>query len=261
MDVSQTKLVVANWKMNPRTLEEALVLVGDIKKKVRLNAGCEVVIAPPYVYLGDVRKVLRAHKMILGAQDVSSEKIGPFTGDVSTSMLESVGVSHVIIGHSERRARGETDADVEKKVAAVLKSTLTAIVCVGEQERDGHGKYFSTVESQVRAALRGVSGSKLVRLAIAYEPIWAISTATEQAHAATPEDAHEMILFIRKVLVDLYGRASAERVRILYGGSVDVKNIEALCARSSAQGFLIGGASLRPTDFALITNVIQSRTV
>lgn len=258
MEVSKTMLVIANWKMNPRTSTEARVLLEACKKNIRLNPSVEVVIAPPHVFLEEVRRGIGKSKFQLGAQNVSGEKMGPFTGEVAASMLESVGVSHVIVGHSERRALGETDGDIEKKVASLLKTNMTSVICVGERERDGHGKYFSFVETQVRTALRGVGGSKLAHIVIAYEPIWAISTSTPGAHPATPEDAHEMILFIRKILVDMYGRTNAEKVRILYGGSVDTKNIESLAARSGAQGFLIGGASLRPVDFSSIVRIIHS---
>ena len=259
MEISKSLLVIANWKMNPRTREEARALVADLKKSIRVTGATEVVIAPPFVYLDEVKKGIGAGKLLLGAQNVSGEKLGAFTGDISVSMLESMGVTHIIVGHSERRAQGETDADVEKKVGGILKTQLTAVICVGERERDSHGKYFGLVETQVRAALKGVPGSKLPHVAIAYEPIWAISTASTTAHAATPEDAHEMVLFIRKVLTDLYGRSNAEKVRILYGGSVDIKNIEPLVAHSGAQGFLVGGASLRPADFSLLVKVAQSR--
>jgi triosephosphate isomerase len=167
-------------------------------------------------------------------------------------MLKSFEVEHVIVGHSERRARGEDDALIRKKIAQAVKAGLAPILCVGERERDAHGKYFSLIEGQIREALKGAPGSKLGRIAIAYEPIWAISTATPNARPATPEDAHEMIIFIRKVLTDLYGRTAAGRVRILYGGSVTEKNVEALVSGSGAQGFLVGGASLKPREFSYI---------
>jgi len=257
MEYAKKMLVIANWKMNPRSIEEAKVLASEVKKHSKVSPHVEVVIAPPSVFLGEVRRAC-GPKFLLGAQDVSSEKLGAFTGDVAVSMLESVGVSHIIIGHSERRAQGESDESVAKKVATVLKTSLNAVVCVGERERDSHGKYFGFVEEQVRSALRGVPGSKLTQVVIAYEPIWAISTSSPGARPATPEDAHEMILFIRKIISDLYSRASAEKVRIIYGGSVDQKNIQTLLEGSGAQGFLVGGASLRAVDFSMVIKTIHA---
>lgn len=257
MEYAKKMLLVGNWKMNPRNVEEAKALLEAVKKQSKSSARVDVVVAPPVVYVAEARRTLGT-RFLLGAQDISDEKMGAFTGEVGASMLESVGVSHVIIGHSERRAKGEKDDVIEKKVASVLKSNMTVVLCVGERERDTHGKYFSFVEEQVRLALRGVSGGKLSQVVIAYEPIWAISTSSPGARPATPEDAHEMILFIRKVLSDLYMRASAEKVRILYGGSVDQKNIQALLEGSGAQGFLVGGASLRAADFSSIIKAIHA---
>ncbi len=252
-------LIIANWKMNPRALGEAKVLFLAIKKHLKKVSETEVVIAPPFVYLADLQKNIGKSPLLLGAQNVSSEVMGALTGEVSVGMLQGFGVSHVIIGHSERRARGETDLEIEKKTALVLKAGLTAVVCVGERERDTSGKYFGVVEEQLRAALRGVVATKLAHLVVAYEPVWAISTASATARAATPDDAHEMVLFIRKILTDLYGRGAAERVRILYGGSVDQKNVAALVAGGGSQGFLVGGASLRPLDFSTIITTTYER--
>lgn len=250
-------LLVANWKMNPQTCAEAKALFLSVKKLLAKKTSADIVIAAPSVFLSTLTKDAAKSNLHLAAQDVSSEKMGAFTGEISALMLKSVGVSHVIVGHSERRARGELDAFVTQKVQLGVKSDLTVVVCVGERERDAQGKYFSVVEAQVRSALQGIASSKLAQLAIAYEPVWAISTATPSAHPATPEDAHEMLLFIRKILTDMYGRSAAERVRLLYGGSVTEKNIEALVARSGAQGYLVGGASLRPEEFATIVSAVQ----
>lgn len=248
-------LIVANWKMNPQTVEDSEKLFGALKKTVGTTTrlqGKTVVIAPPFPFLPGILKLNAKGPLLLGAQDVSAEKMGPHTGDVALSMLKSLGVSHVIIGHSERRAKGESDAEIEKKVALSLKDGVTAILCVGERERDSHGKYFGVVENQVRSALKNVPNTKLTRLVVAYEPVWAISTSSAHPQVATPDDAHEMILFIRKILTDLYGRKGAGEVRIIYGGSVDQKNASALAEKSGAQGFLVGGASLRPEDFSAI---------
>lgn len=242
-------LLVANWKMNPRTLAEAKELFRELKKIAKHG---NFVVAPPAAYLGDLLRIKGTSKIGFAAQDCSGEALGAHTGDISASMLRSLGASYVIVGHSERRAKGETDVMVRAKVGQAIKAGLVAILCVGERERDTTGKYFTAVETQVRESLKGIPSSKLAQLVIAYEPVWAISTSTENARPATPEDAHEMIIFIRKILTDLYGRQKAQDVKILYGGSVDQKNIEALVVGAGAQGFLVGGASLRPRDFGVI---------
>jgi triosephosphate isomerase (TIM) len=250
--MDRAPLIVANWKMNPRSLKEAKELFAELKKGAKYGA---FHVAPPSAFIGEIARMRGKSKVGVAAQDASGETLGAYTGDTSASMLKSLDVSYVIIGHSERRARGESDAEIRKKVAQALKAGLSPILCVGERERDAQGRYFSTVEGQVREALKGMPASKLAQLAIAYEPVWAISTATPNARPATPEDAHEMIIFIRKVLTDLYGRTAASRVRILYGGSVTEKNAAALVLGSGAQGFLVGGASLRPREFSTIVKL------
>jgi len=234
--------------MNPKTMKMAEKLCRDVQTRASKTRGVDVVIAPPAVYLGELGKLIKGKKVALGAQDVFFESGGAHTGEISASMLRSVGATYIITGHSERRARGEDDEEVYKDTEAVLKSGATAIVCVGERERDTHGDYLSLVEKQVRTALQGVAKTKLSKVVIAYEPIWAIGTG----NTATPQDAHEMKLFIQKVLSDVYGRIALSKVRVLYGGSVNAKNAEALMTEGVVDGFLVGGASLRAAEFASI---------
>lgn len=242
-------LVVGNWKMNPLTAEMATRLAGEIKKTVARTEGVEVVIAPPTLYLLLVRALRNGKKpFALGAQNAHYEKLGAHTGEVSLPMLASVDVSHVILGHSERRADGETDAAVNTKLHAAIKANMTAIVCVGERVRDHAAHYLGDIEKQIRTALAGVSKSKLDQVVIAYEPVWAIGTGNN----ATPEDVHEMKIFIEKALTDMYGRTIAQRVRILYGGSVNAKNAELLIRQGQVDGFLVGGASLHADEFKSI---------
>jgi triosephosphate isomerase len=170
-------------------------------------------------------------------------------------MLASIDVTHVIIGHSERRRAGENDESINQKMHATIKSGMTAIVCVGEWERDHAAHYLTFVEKQIRSAVGGISKAKLDRVVVAYEPVWAIGTG----NTATPEDVHEMKLFIQKVLVDIYGRAAAQKVRILYGGSVNGNNAESLMRQGLVDGFLVGGASLSADEFKTI--ILQSRVL
>ncbi len=251
---SHHPLVIGNWKMNPATSAEAKALFLAVRKKVKRDAPVSVVVAPPFPFIPDLSRLSPGGRLPLAAQDVFYEDAGAYTGEVSGSMLASLGVSYVIIGHSERRALGETDAQVNKKILACLRRKLTAVVCIGERERDLRGDFFSVVEGQLRALCTGLSARQLAAVVIAYEPIWAIGTGK----TATPEDVKEMQLFITSVLVKLYDRALGKRMRIIYGGSVKPDNAAALHEAGGMQGFLVGGASLKADDFgAIITSVIS----
>jgi triosephosphate isomerase len=169
-------------------------------------------------------------------------------------MLKSVGVTSVIIGHSERRASGESDEEIYKDIQSVFKTGVTAIVCVGEKVRDEHGNYFGIVEAQLRSALRDVPKTKLSQLVIAYEPVWAIGTGKH----ASAEEVHEMKLFIQKIVTDQFGRIAIKKVRVLYGGSVKKGNALELLSIGAVNGFLIGGASLHPKEFAEIIHTAEA---
>jgi triosephosphate isomerase len=241
-----TPLVVGNWKMNPPTLDRAKKLYMDIRSRLKHRPAHVIpVIAPPFPFISEIERMSPSRRIEIAAQDVFFESIGAHTGEVSVPMLKSVGVSMVIVGHSERRARGESDEEIYRDVQAVLSAKVTAIICVGEQERDDQGNFFSVVEAQLRAALRDVETKELKRVVIAYEPVWAIGTGK----TATPEDAHEMKLFIHKFLSDRFDRTAAAGVRILYGGSVKKNNATQLLEVGHVDGFLIGGASLKAAEF------------
>jgi triosephosphate isomerase len=237
-------LVIGNWKLNPSTIAEAKALFVAIRKKLKPDAPVTVVVAPPFPFIADLARLSPSGRVVVAAQDVFSEDSGAFTGEVSANMLASQGVTQVIIGHSERRAMGETDAQVAAKVAAALRRKLTPVVCVGETVRDGSGSHFGVVEAQVRALAAGLTARALAAVVIAYEPIWAIGTGKN----ATPEDVEEMHLFIRTLLTKLHDRATGKRVRIIYGGSVKPENAAALHA-AGMDGFLVGGASLSAESF------------
>ena len=249
-----TPLVVGNWKMNPATLAKAKKLFVDIRTKLKQRPKyVKPVIAPPFPFISEIERLSPSRRIELAAQDVFFESIGAHTGEVSVPMLKSVGVSMVIVGHSERRARGESDDEIYRDVQAVLGAKVTAIICVGERERDAQGNYFSVVEAQLRAALRDVDAKELKRIVIAYEPVWAIGTGK----TASAEDAHEMKLFIQKLLTDRFSRKAADTVRILYGGSVKKGNAAELLHIGGVDGFLIGGASLKAAEFIHIINTAE----
>jgi triosephosphate isomerase len=250
--MARKNLMVGNWKMNATHLEaiqmtQKLHYRLDPKDYERVDVG----IAPPFTALRSVQTVIEADHMriLLAAQNVYWEEKGAFTGEVAPVMLEKLFVKLVIVGHSERRQYfGETDETVNKKVKVVLAHGMTPIMCVGEtlEEREA-GIASERVGGQVPAGLAGLSAEQVAGLVVAYEPIWAIGTG----RTASPEDAQEMVGFIRDVLRERWGDA-ADETRILYGGSVNPGNIASLMAKKDIDGGLVGGASLDPDQFASI---------
>jgi triosephosphate isomerase (TIM) len=244
-------LIVGNWKLNPVTMNEATALVSQVIKNQKKLVGVEIAVAPSFTYLSEVGKKIKSGPVVLSAQDVSTENVGAFTGEVSVLQLKDLGVEYVIVGHSERRARGETDEVVQKKVAITLKNRLTPIVCIGERDRDEQGLFFTFVEKQIRSLANGLDSAMVKKIVIAYEPIWAIGTG----NTASPDDVREMQIFIQSILAKIYDRQTASKVKILYGGSVKPSNAKEIHASGGMNGFLVGGASLNPNDF---TNIIKS---
>ena len=242
--------------MNPDSLLKARRLFTRTARAASRVRGVSVVVCPPTIYLADLAARVRGKSSALGAQDISSERgEGPFTGEVSARMLASVGVSYVIVGHSERRARGETDALVAQKVQGALAGGLVPILCVGERTRDAEGRYLALLERQLLHSLEGVSRREAARLVIAYEPIWAIGKSARDALESG--GLHEMVLFIRKTLVRRYGRSVGDDIRILYGGSAEPENSAALARGGGADGFLVGHASLSPESFSEIVASVR----
>jgi triosephosphate isomerase len=241
------RLVAGNWKMNG-SLAGARSLVGAILEGVG-GLRCEVAICPPFVYLETVGSLLRGTALALGAQNVSQEDPGAFTGEVAAPMLRDLGCKYVIVGHSERRSLyGEGDALVADKFARALREGLVPILCVGEllEERDS-GRTEEVVARQLDAVLAQAGVAALGRGVIAYEPVWAIGTG----RTATPEQAQEVHAFIRGRVAG-HDAATAERIQILYGGSVKGANAAGLFAMPDIDGGLIGGASLAAQDFLAI---------
>lgn len=248
------KLIIANWKMNPESQTEAraiAVAARDASKKVK---GVTVVACPPVVYLPELSRELgkgpAAQRLILGAQNCYFEKSGPHTGEVSPTMLKTVGASYVILGHSERRKEGETDALIQKKVIAALKAGLTVVICIGESSRDEHGEYLQVIESQIKSAIPFLPRKQLDNIVLAYEPLWAIGAGA--AGAATPEDVFSTTIFIRKVLTEITSKDLALTMPIVYGGSVDALNAAPMIAGGGVQGLLVGRESLHPKGFAAL---------
>lgn len=249
------KLIVGNWKMNPQSQKEAEVLFNNIGKNIKNIKNTEVVICLPFPYLF-INKKLKIKKIALGAQDVFYETQGAYTGEVSTSMLKDMGVKYVIVGHSERRSLGETNEILNKKLTVVLKAKISPILCVGESIRSHDGSYLGVVKDQLMSCLAGISKSQIKNIVIAYEPVWALSS-TENRHDATPHDFEEMKIYIRKILADLFGRAIASSVLIIYGGSVNKDNAS-LFLSVGADGLLPGKASLDVRNFSSIIQIASA---
>lgn len=245
-------LVVGNWKLHPKTQAEAIALAGAIASKHKQAPAPYVAIAPTFLHAAAVAKKIQTSSVALAAQTVSTEPLGPFTGEVSAAQLADIGTQFVIIGHSECRARGETDALVVAKVQQVLKHRMTPIVCVGEKTRDENGQFFSFIEAQLRALVTELTVPQLKKVILAYEPIWAIGTG----NTATVDDVKEMQLYIETVLTKLTDRKVARSMRLLYGGSVKPQNAAVLHAGGGMSGFLVGGASLKAEDFNAISKAI-----
>ncbi len=245
------KIICGNWKMNPVSAKEADKLFSGVAKAVAKIKKTEVVVCAPYIYLSNLKKISK--KISLGAQDAYAGDVGAFTGEVSAEMLYNLGVRYVILGHSERRAMGETNGLINKKVKGALASGLTPILCVGESERDLEHQYFNLVKNQLDECLDGVSRNSFGKIIIAYEPIWAIST-TLNRRDATPADSHEMALFIRKIVSDKLG-GKGEMPRVIYGGSVNERDAEEFIKNGGVDGLLPGRASLDPKKFSKIIEI------
>lgn len=249
MNKAVRKAVIAgNWKMN-KTPAEAKELITAIAPLVK-DAGCDVVACVPYVDIATAIEAAKGTNIKIGAENCHWAVSGAFTGEISAEMLKACGVEYVITGHSERRTYfGDTDVTVQKRTRAALDAGLTVIVCVGEYlEQREQGITDELVAMQTKIALGGVTEEELKRIIIAYEPVWAIGTG----RTATADQAQEVCAAIRKVVGELYGEAVAEATTIQYGGSMNAANADELLSKPDVDGGLIGGASLKPADFAAI---------
>ena len=245
------KLIVGNWKMFPQTLDEAKVIFAAHRKSVKGLTRAKIVLCPPSLFIEPIAKMEKGKRsIVIGAQNAFYEDEGARTGEISPPQVRSVGATYVILGHSERRALGETDEVIAKKAIQANKSKLTVILCVGERSRDEAGSYFNEVKEQLRKSLADFPRSESKRLVIAYEPIWAIGK--NAVRSATSTDFHEMSILIKRHLVDQFGKAAGFKVPILYGGSVDEKNAEGFLKDGGADGLLVGRISLDREKFGMI---------
>lgn len=252
----RNKIVAGNWKMN-KTNGEAKALVSEVLlslKNIKLKEEVRVVFAPPFLSLKEVNDLCDGNKIHASAQNCHQENSGAYTGEISAQMIKSIGCNHVILGHSERREYfNETNEILKEKVNTALGNDLNIIFCIGEKlDERKSGNYFVVVKKQINEALFHLSTESMLKIVLAYEPVWAIGTG----ETATSEQAQEMHAFIRDLLKEKYGVKVAECISILYGGSCKPSNAKELFSCKDVDGGLIGGASLKATDFVSIIEAI-----
>jgi len=246
------KIIIANWKMNPQTSEEALRMARRITERV-LPKNIELIIAPPFVYLDLVKRNLANKEIKIAAQNIGWAERGAFTGEISGLMAKNIGCEYVIIGHSERRYKvGETDEMISLKIKEALKVGLIPILAVGEREQNDD--IVKVLTEQLKGALEGLEAPEIGRLIFAYEPVWAIGAGL----ADTPDHALSSALLIRKILGGYHGRNWAADLPVIYGGSVSLKNAKDFISQKGIDGALIGGASLESEEFLNIIKAIEN---
>ena len=247
-------VIAGNWKMN-KTIVESVSLVKELKDFVRGIKGVDIVVCPPFTSLWVVKEIINGTNIHLGAQNMYWETKGAFTGEISPLMLKDVGCEYVILGHSERRQYfKEASEEIAKKTKAALSDNLIPIVCVGENlEEKESGKTKAIIEQEIKVLFSKIDSTLVVRIIVAYEPIWAIGTGK----SSSSQDANLIIKFIRELFSSEYGSKVAERIRILYGGSVNPKNISEFINESDIDGALVGGVSLHALSFSQIVKATE----
>lgn len=246
-------LIVANWKAYVSDLTKARALFAQSKRLIR-SSKVRLVLAPPAPLLG-VLALHNTSSVAFAAQDLSSVTGGAHTGEATASAYRAAGAAYAIVGHSERRAAGDTGAIVAEKAARALANNLTPILCVGELARDEQGRYLIVVREQITTALMPLTGKERRRVIIAYEPRWAIGQHADRSIA--PTDLAEMVLYIRKVLAELLPGRSSASTQVLYGGAVEEENIRALAGAAQVDGFLVGHASADPVPFSALVRAVS----
>lgn len=242
--------IVANWKMTPLRVEEAISRIKSLKIKRALGGKVQVIVCPPAVYLSEVIKVASKKKILIGSQDISAYTEDANTGEFSAIAIKHLGAKYCIVGHSERRNLGESDDLIAIKMKNAILAGLTPILCVGEKERDADGLYFGLLKKQIVSSLSVLKPSQVKKIIIAYEPLYAIGAKD----ALPAEEIYHSSLFIKKVIADRYGQSIGKNLPILYGGSVDVKNFKDILQNGRIDGLLIGRTSWNPKTFSEIIN-------
>jgi triosephosphate isomerase len=243
------RLIIGNWKMYVQSPDEARAFARALRRREKDLKGVEAALAPAFPLMLPLMQALGDSSVLVGAQTLSPFREGAHTGEVSAAMLKELGASFVMIGHSERRAAGESDEQVAQELRLAQDTGLRGVLCIGERERDDHGGHFEFLANQLSGALAHNPKwpSKLV---IAYEPVWAIGKSASDA--MQPLQLRETVIFIRKTLSEIFGREQSRRITILYGGSVEPENARALIEEGDVSGFLVGHASAKIDQFVEI---------
>jgi triosephosphate isomerase (TIM) len=249
----RTKIIAGNWKMYPQSLEEVKTIFLKIKKEGDKLPKVKAVLFAPFIYLHEMKKAAGKSRIAVGSQNVFYENQGAFTGEVSPTMLKAAGVSYILIGHSERRALGESDELLNKKIAASVREGLNVIFCIGERVRDNDGLHLDFIKNQIKLGLGKLTEKELEKVTIAYEPVWAIGKSEKEAMQG--KDINEMRIYIQKILNDAWSAEVAAQMRILYGGSVTVKNAAEMLREGNIDGLLIGRQSMDPVGFNEILKI------
>lgn len=248
-------LIAGNWKMN-NGLKESVALAEQLKHGLKNVEGIDIVVAPISIVIGRIADLLNDSPVAVAAQNCYPKQSGAFTGELSPALLKSVDCEYVIVGHSERRELfGEADEFINLKIKALLAEDLVPIFCIGETltERE-EGQMFDVLKRQVEVGLNGISAEAVADIVIAYEPVWAIGTGK----TATSSQANDAHMFVRNLIIDMFGQTVADSVRILYGGSVKPESIDELMSQEHVDGALVGGASLKADDFIRIVQFQKS---
>ncbi len=246
-------IVVANWKMNPPTSRQACALFAATKRASDAARQIQLIVAPPSLYLHELAAGYRGKKIQFAAQNAHWENGGAQTGEMSMAQIKDARASHILVGHSECRARGETDDGTRKKVVSALALKMIPILCVGERTRDHAGGHFTIVNAQLRAVFAELSSAQTARVIVAYEPVWAIGGEVSMS----PRDMHEMAIFIRKTIVELHGQ-QAMSVKILYGGAATEENAVAMLQGGDVDGLLVGHVSIDARRFAALLSSVSA---
>ncbi len=252
-----TKLIVANWKMNPKSAEDAKKIITEIDKKSKGFGDVRLIVCPPFIFLNEVSKIIRSSKkIVLGAQDVFIGQGVSHTGETGIELLKKSGVKYILVGHSERRATSDSDEVVKEKMLGSLKEGLKVILCVGEKERNEHGDHYNEIREQIEDAIIKLPKKLIKNLIIAYEPVWAIGRPENEAIKS--DQLHEITIFIKRLISDFLGAKEVEKVKILYGGSVTKNNFKEIIEKGNIDGLLIGRESLKVDNFIRLIREIKS---
>jgi len=262
------KIIIANWKMNPQSQQEALELVGAIRNGIDSQhpnhpmghcVNTDIVFCPPFVFMEKIKQVLNRSKIALGAQNVFYENSGTFTGEISAQMLKDMGCECVILGHSERkRCFFESMEDVNKKIISVLKAEMIPVVCLGDESSADENEKLNGVDDQLEIVLQNIPKEKLNKIIFVYEPAWAISDGKKPSTVLpSSNDVLSAKLLVQKFLSSIIGKKKASMAKIIYGGSVNSKNVAEYIGDSLMDGALVGGASLRAKEFIKIIKIVE----